>query len=943
MPDAAPRDYRDTVFLPATAFPMRGGLPQREPEILARWEADGLYARLREDSAGRPTFLLHDGPPYANGHLHIGHALNKIHKDVINRARQMSGQDALYVPGWDCHGLPIEWQIEESYRKSGRDKDSVPVLQFRAECRAHAQKWLDVQAAEFRRLGVQGDWAGRYATMDFSSEAAIAGEIGRFLLNGALYRGLRPVMWSPVEKTALAEAEVEYHDHTSTTIWVRFPVIATADAGDDLDGASVVIWTTTPWTIPANRAVAAGPEIDYVLVRVDAVAEGSLARAGERIVVAEALLDQVCADTGITARTILRTTPGAALSGVTMAHPLRGRGYEFDVPLLLGAHVTTEQGTGLVHTAPSHGEDDFALGRAHGLEVPETVGDDGTFNAWVPGFAGLHVYKAADAVCAALADTGALLARGKLVHSYPHSWRSKAPLIYRATPQWFIRMDGPEQIRARALDAIADTRFIPEKGRNRIRAMVEGRPDWCISRQRAWGVPIAIFVERATGQPLRDPEVMARVVSIFAAEGADSWYSSPPSRFLGEGRDPAAFEQVMDIVDVWFESGSTHAFTLEARGLPWPADLYLEGSDQHRGWFQSSLLEAVGTRGRAPFRAILTDGFVLDEHGRKMSKSLGNVTAPKEVTDLYGADILRLWVMNSDTSEDLRIGPEILKQQSELYRRLRNTLRWLLGALDGFAPAEIVPHAELPELERWVLHRLSVLDARVRGAVASHEWTGVVPELHGFCATDLSAFYFDVRKDSLYCDRPDSSRRRAVRTVLDQVQRCLCAWLAPVLCFTAEEAWQARFGAGESVHRTLFPMTPNEWRDDALDARWDAIRTVRQQATAAIEALRAEKQVKSSLEAQLTFPSGQDLLDAGHWEEVAIVSRVTIDASQRADSLADVDDPIKVVAKAAPGHKCTRCWRVLSEVGENARHPALCLRCTDAVDSGLCGQPAAAA
>ncbi len=951
MPDAAPRDYRDTVFLPATAFPMRGGLPQREPEILARWEADGLYARLREESAGRPTFLLHDGPPYANGHLHIGHALNKIHKDVINRARQMSGQDALYVPGWDCHGLPIEWQIEESYRKAGRDKDGVPVLQFRAECRAHAQKWLDVQAAEFRRLGVQGDWAGRYATMDFSSEAAIAAEIGRFLLNGALYRGLRPVMWSPVEKTALAEAEVEYHDHTSTTIWVRFPVVD-APGNDDLLGASVVIWTTTPWTIPANRAVAAGPGIDYALIRVDTVAEGSLAQPGERIVVALALLPQVCADVGIVAHEVLRTMQGEALQDLLFTHPLRRSGYEFDVPLLLGAHVTTEQGTGLVHTAPSHGEDDFALGRAHGLEVPETVGDDGTFNAWVPLFAGTHVYKAADPVCAALTEAGTLLARAKLVHSYPHSWRSKAPLITRATPQWFIRMDGPERIRARALDAIADTRFIPEKGRNRIRAMVEGRPDWCISRQRAWGVPIAIFVERATGEPLRDPEVMARVVSIFAAEGADAWYSSPPFRFLGEGRDPAAFEQVMDIVDVWFESGSTHAFTLEARGLPWPADLYLEGSDQHRGWFQSSLLEAVGTRGQAPFRAILTDGFVLDEHGRKMSKSLGNVTAPSEVTDLYGADILRLWVMNSDTSEDLRIGPEILKQQSELYRRLRNTLRWLLGALDGFAPAEIVPHAELPELERWVLHRLSLLDARVRGAVASHEWAGVVPELHGFCATDLSAFYFDVRKDPLYCDRPDSPRRRAVRTVLDQVQRCLCAWLAPVLCFTAEEAWQARFGAGESVHRILFPAIPGEWHDDALAERWTRIQVIRRRITGLLEPARATGAIRSSLEAGVDLPLADadlSLLPDELWAELAIVSVLTTrrdpnrpPAGEPWATSADSTPPDAVMVFKAPGYKCARCWRVLPEVGENARHPALCRRCTDAVDSGLCGQPAAA-
>ncbi len=939
MPDATPpRDYRDTVFLPTTAFPMRGGLPAKEPEILARWDADDLYARLREDSAGRPTFLLHDGPPYANGHLHIGHALNKIHKDVINRARQMSGFDALYVPGWDCHGLPIEWQIEESYRKAGRNKDDVPILQFRAECRAHAQKWLDIQAAEFRRLGVQGDWPNRYATMDFASEAAIAAEIGRFLLNGALYRGLRPVMWSPVEKTALAEAEVEYHDHTSTTIWVRFPVTSTADA--DLAGASIVIWTTTPWTIPANRAVAAGPEIDYALVQVDAAAEGSLAIPGERIVVAEALLPQVCADTGITARTILRTLPGTALAGLRLDHPLRGHGYDFDVPLLLGDHVTTEQGTGLVHTAPSHGEDDFALGRAHGLEVPETVGDDGTFNPWVPRFAGVHVYKAADPVCAALADAGTLLARAKLVHAYPHSWRSKAPLIYRATPQWFIRMDGPEHIRARALDAIEATRFIPEKGRNRIRAMVESRPDWCISRQRAWGVPIAIFVERATGEPLRDPAVMARVTAIFAAEGADAWYNSPPSRFLGEGRDPADFDQVMDIVDVWFESGSTHAFTLEARGLPWPADLYLEGSDQHRGWFQSSLLEAVGTRGQAPFRAVLTDGFVLDEHGRKMSKSLGNVTAPKEVTDLYGADILRLWVMNSDTAEDLRIGPEILKQQSELYRRIRNTLRWLLGALDGFSESETVPHAGLPELERWVLHRLSVLDARVRQAVATHEWTGVLPDLHGFCNTDLSAFYFDVRKDSLYCDRPDAPRRRATRTVLDQVQRCLCAWLAPVLCFTAEEAWQARFGEHDSVHRTQFPTLPLEWnqtRDDATSP-WDNIREVRRKITQAIEAQRALGIIKSSVEAKvkLRFQGIGNPLTEERWAEIAIVSNVVIESSEmgKVAGLGGLDwTTVAVTVTRAEGEKCARCWRILPEVGQQAAHPTLCLRCTDAVEA----------
>ncbi|HET6307996.1 MAG TPA: isoleucine--tRNA ligase, partial [Rhodopila sp.] len=757
--DEPRRDYRDTVFLPQTSFPMRGDLPKKEPQILAKWEAMDLWGKIRAASAGKPLFILHDGPPYANGHLHIGTALNKILKDVVNRTRQMAGYDANYIPGWDCHGLPIEWKIEEQYRAKKQDKDAVPILDFRAECRAYADHWMGVQAAEFRRLGVEGAWRERYATMDRGSEAAIAGEICKFLLNGALYRGLRPVMWSPVEKTALAEAEIEYHDHTSTTIWVRFPVVKASVPA--VEGASVVIWTTTPWTMPGNRAVAAGAEFDYAVVVVDAVGEGSLALVGEKIVVAAALLESVLKDTGVTAHTVKAVVKGSDLAGTVMAHPLRGRGYEQDTPLLLAEFVTTEAGTGFVHIAPGHGEDDFVLGKAHGIEVPETVGDDGTFNPWVPLFSGAHVYKAADPVCAALTEAGALLGRGKIVHSYPHSWRSKAPLIFRATPQWFIAMDGEHRIREKALAAIAATQFVPDQGRNRIGSMVAARPDWCISRQRAWGVPIPVFVEKRTGEPLRDPAVVERIIEAFEAEGADAWYSSPASRFLGNGYDPADYEQVMDIVDVWFESGSTHAFVLEKRGLPWPADLYLEGSDQHRGWFHSSLLEAVGTRGVAPFKAILTHGFVNDEKGRKMSKSLGNTTAPEEVAKQFGVDILRLWVMSSDTTDDLRIGQEILKQQAELYRRLRNTLRWVLGSLDGFSADEIVPVAEMPELERWVLHRIAEFDEQLRAAVESYDWTGVYPDIHNFCATDLSAFYFDIRKDAVYCDRPDSVRRRA--------------------------------------------------------------------------------------------------------------------------------------------------------------------------------------
>ncbi|NOG70177.1 isoleucine--tRNA ligase [Roseicella sp. DB1501] len=933
--DTALRDYRGTVFLPETSFPMRGDLPKREPQWLARWEQLKLWERLRAQSKGRERFVLHDGPPYANGPLHIGHALNKILKDVINRAAQMAGKDADYVPGWDCHGLPIEWKIEEEYRdpkgkyQGGRKKDDVPVLEFRAECRAYAAHWLDVQREEFKRLGVFGDWAGRYATMDLTSEAAIVREIGKFLTNGSLYRGLRPVMWSPVEKTALAEAEIEYHDHVSPTLWARFRLQRAA--AEDLVGASVVIWTTTPWTIPGNRAVAYGEEIDYALLHVDAVGEDSHLVPGERLLVALPLLPQFEKDAKLGAHSVKRVLKGAELAGAVAAHPLAGwnAGYDFPVPLLPGDFVTTEAGTGFVHIAPGHGEDDFNLGRAHGLAVPETVNDDGSFTVQAPGFTGLHVFKAHDAVYAACEAAGTLVAKSKLTHSYPHSWRSKKPVIFRATPQWFIAMDDANRIREKALAAIDATHFVPDQGRNRIGSMVAARPDWCISRQRAWGVPIAVFVERATGEPLRDPTVMDRIIAAFAEEGADAWYKpGAAARFLGKGRDPADYEQVMDIVDVWFESGSTHAFVLPDHGLPFPADLYLEGSDQHRGWFHSSLLESIGTNGVAPFKAVLTHGFVLDEQGRKMSKSLGNVTAPQQVMQQYGADILRLWVMNSDTAEDLRIGPEILKQQAELYRRIRNSLRWLLGNLAGFEEGETVPYAELPELERWVLHRLTELDARIRKAAEDYDWTGVYPEIHNFCATDLSAFYFDIRKDALYCDGPDSHRRRSARTVLDVLHRCLCAWLAPVLVFTAEEAWLARFpDENGSIHLTDFPMVPEGWKDPALAERWAEIRRFRRSVTGDIEEKRRAGTIGSSLQAKalLRFAPEEpaNVLTAEEWAEVLIVSQVTLTEA------AETGETVEV----APGTKCDRCWRVLPEVGVSERHPTLCRRCEAVVEA----------
>ncbi len=707
-------DYKSTVFLPRTDFPMKAGLPELEPQLLARWERIGLYDRLRAMSRGRDKFVLHDGPPYANGHLHLGHALNKILKDVINRTQQMQGKDANYVPGWDCHGLPIEWKIEEKYREAGKDKDEVDVVQFRAECRQFAAHWIAIQREEFQRLGVLGDWSHPYTTMTHAAEATIVAELGRFLLDGSLYKGAKPVLWSVVEKTALAEAEVEYHDHVSTTIWVKFPVVA--GGVPELDGASVVIWTTTPWTMPGNRAVAYGPDFTYAVVEVASADNGSLAVPGEKLVLLKDLVAAVARDAGCTL-TVLKEIPGKRLAGTVCRHPLAfhpeaAGGYSFAVPLLPAGFVTTDTGTGFVHIAPGHGEDDWLLGKEHGVAVPDTVQPDGRYFPHVAIFAGQEVLAqgrngkyyspVAKPVMAAMTQCGALLAHGKVEHSYPHSWRSKAPLIFRNTPQWFISMER-HGLRAKALEAVGATRFVPAAGRNRLTAMVEGRPDWCVSRQRAWGVPIAVFVERATGEPLRDAEVVGRIVAAFAAEGADSWFTSPPSRFLGPERDPADYEQMTDILDVWFDSGCTHAFVLESGEWPnlgWPADVYLEGSDQHRGWFQSSLLESCGTRGRAPYDTVLTHGFLLDEEGRKMSKSLGNGVEPQDVIATQGADILRLWVTASDYGEDLRIGPQVLKTQVDTYRRLRNTLRYLLGAVDGFDAAEAVAVADMPELER---------------------------------------------------------------------------------------------------------------------------------------------------------------------------------------------------------------------------------------------------
>ncbi|HEX2526227.1 MAG TPA: isoleucine--tRNA ligase [Geminicoccus sp.] len=926
------QDLKSTVFLPKTDFPMRAALPEREPAIVQRWIDAGLWEQIRGKSKGRPLFVLHDGPPYANGNIHMGTTLNKVLKDLINRSRQMLGYDANYVPGWDCHGLPIEWQIEQEYRKRGADKDAVPIVQFRQECRRHADKYIDIQRKEFQRLGCLGDWNHPYTTMAFSSEASIFEELAKFLQNGSLYRGLKAVMWSTVEKTALAEAEVEYHDHTSTTIWVRFPLARVIDPV--LTGAAVVIWTTTPWTIPANRAVAYGSDIAYVALEPTEVADDATVKAGDRLIVAEDLLPSFLETARITTHKVRARFPGSALAGCIAHHPLRGLadGYMFDVPLLAGDFVTTEQGTGLVHIAPSHGEDDFNLGAENDIPAEDTVGDDGTYTARVPGFVGTHVFKAHEPVIAALAERGALVARGKLLHSYPHSWRSKAPLIFRATAQWFIAMDDSVQVRSKALAAIDATTFVPEKGKNRLRSMVEDRPDWCVSRQRAWGVPIAVFVDKATGQPLRDPEVCRRIADSFREEGSDAWWSRDPQSFLGDRYRAEDFEKVDDILDVWFDSGSTHAFTLEGRpDLRWPADLYLEGSDQHRGWFQSSLLESCGTRGRAPFDTVLTHGFVVDAAGRKMSKSLGNTLSPMDLMKTHGADILRLWVVSTDFSEDIRISKDILDRTADSYRKARNTLRYLLANLDGFSPAERLPYEQLPELEQWVLHRLAEIDRAVRDGNEAYDFLGPYKQVLEFASIDLSAFYFDVRKDSLYCDHPEDLRRRAARTVLDRVFEHLVRWLAPILVFTTEEAWRYRRGeeAG-SIHLEQFLEIPASWMRPDLGERWDQVRTLRRVVTGALEIERREKRIGSSLEAapEVYMTEAQArVLDGLDLAELAITSWAKAKVGEGPADAFRLEEVAgaSVVPKQAEGEKCLRCWRVLPEVSNSEDH--VCRRC----------------
>tara|TARA_Y100001970_G_scaffold294370_1_gene451908 strand:- start:8205 stop:11078 length:2874 start_codon:yes stop_codon:yes gene_type:complete len=942
------QDYRKTIFLPQTDFPMKAQLPKKEPDIIAYWNDLEVYKKLRTSSRGRKKFVLHDGPPYANGHLHIGHALNKILKDVIIRSQQMMGRDAIYVPGWDCHGLPIEWQIEQKYRKSGKDKDSISKVEFRSECRAFAEHWIDIQKKEFQRLGVIGDWDNSYSTMDFKSEAQIVREIGKFLINGGLYRGSKPVMWSPVEKTALAEAEIEYHDHTSTAIWVKFPILNSPI--NELSDVSILIWTTTPWTIPGNRAIAFGPTLKYSVIEVISAQEGCGGIGGEKIAMAGQLIPQICEEVGIVDYRLLKEDiSGSDIMGTICSHPFRGMGYDFDVPLLPGDHVNLDQGSGFVHTAPGHGVEDFEAVIQYNrsqehlsdskklIEIPETVGADGTYFDHIPIFSRKHVYKVNEQVVDVLRDTKSLLYQGEMVHSYPHSWRSKAPLIFRNTPQWFISMD-TNNLRKNALEGIDKVRWVPESGKKRIYSMIETRPDWVVSRQRVWGVPITVFLNRETGEPLRDNAVVDRIASAVEEEGAEAWLTRDAKDFLGPEYDPEKFEQVMDILDVWFDSGSSHSFVLEGReDQAWPASLYLEGSDQHRGWFHSSLLESCGTRGQPPYEAVLTHGFVMDGAGKKMSKSLGNVVSPDDVLKKYGADILRLWVVGADYSEDLRISDEILKYQSDSYRRLRNTLRYLLGNLHGFEENEKVNFQDMPELERWVLHRIYKIDQDIRRYTNDFEFHSIFTTLHNFCSTELSAFYFDIRKDTLYCDSKSSIIRRSARTVLDELFNCLTAWLAPILCFTAEEAWSIRYpDRTDSVHFRDFPSIPADWCNENIELRWEKIRQVRRVVTGALEVERAEKRIGSSLEAKAIVwinQEYQDLFSSLKPEEIFITSGTEFQSGNPPTDSFSIDEvpKVSVVIEDSEGEKCVRCWRFMPDTGCVKAHPDLCTRCAEVV------------
>ena len=899
------------INLPKTAFSMKANLPTREPEFLKFWEKINLYRELRNSRKGEEKFILHDGPPYANGNIHMGTALNKILKDIIVKFHQMDGKDSVYVPGWDCHGLPIEWKIEEQYKKNKKNKNEVPVVEFRKECRSFAEKWIEVHKDQFKRLGVVGDWENYYSTMSYDAEAQIVRELGKFLKEGSLYRGFKPVLWSTVEKTALADAEVEYQDHKSDTIYASFKVKKSKIK--ELNDNEIVIWTTTPWTIPANKALAYNENLDYLLVKIND--DGDF--KDKKIVVAEALLESVIKDCNIESHEISKKFKGKELKDTICIHPFFNLGFNYDIPMLEARFVTTEQGTGIVHCAPSHGPDDFNLCMNNGIKAIETVDGDGKYTGNVKLFEGVHIFKANPLIIEKLKEEKKLLSNGELVHSYPHSWRSKAPLVHRATPQWFISMES-HNLRSKALKAIDETNFYPSKGKERLKSMIETRPDWCVSRQRVWGVPLPIFVNKKNKEILIDDEVFENIAKIYEKEGSDCWFSDNPQKFLGKKYKAEDYEKLSDIVEVWFDSGSTHSFVLEKRDdLKWPASMYLEGSDQHRGWFHSSLLESCGTRGRAPFESILSHGFVVDGKGLKMSKSLGNVIAPEDILKKYGADILRIWVASSNYAEDLRIDYSILDQHSESYRKIRNTFRYLLGNLnDKFENIDLdkIDIKELPELEQFMLHKIYVLNSNFNGYFKNYDFHNLYKELLNFCTVDLSAFYFDIRKDTLYCDPINSKKRKSSLILLNIILDILLRWFAPILSFTTEEIYQLVERKNKSIHLEKFLDLPKSFKNDVIYKKWLELIKIRDICNISIEEKRANKEIGSSLEADLDVKLNnkfKQIVENVDFSELCITSKAEIDFDEKTE--------VSVTTKKALGKKCKVCWKIKLDPCE--RHP----------------------
>ena len=896
---------KSQINLPKTTFSMKANLPIKEPEILKFWENINLYDELRKSSKGNEKFVLHDGPPYANGNIHMGTALNKILKDIIVKFHQMDGKDSVYVPGWDCHGLPIEWKIEEEYKKNKRNKSEVPIVEFRKECRAFAEKWIEIHKDQFKRLGVVGDWENYYSTMSYDAEAQIVRELSKFLKEGSLYRGFKPVLWSTVEKTALADAEVEYKDHKSDTIYASFSIKSSKIK--ELIDCNVIIWTTTPWTIPANRALAYNANLDYLIVKIND--DGDF--KNKKIIIAKDLLNSVIKDCKIKDFKELKKFTGRDFEGTVCSHPFLDLGYDYDIPMLEARFVTTEQGTGIVHCAPSHGPDDFNLCLNNGIKAIETVDADGRYTKNVALFEGSHIFKSNSVVIEKLKDQKNLLSFGELIHSYPHSWRSKAPLVHRATPQWFISMES-HKLRDKALKAINDTSFYPSKGKERLRSMIETRPDWCVSRQRVWGVPLPIFVNKKTDKILIDDEVFENIANIYEKEGSDCWFSDDPQKFLGEKYKSEDYKKLSDIVEVWFDSGSTHSFVLEKRkDLKWPASMYLEGSDQHRGWFHSSLLESCGTRGRAPFESILSHGFVVDGKGLKMSKSLGNVIAPEDILKKYGADILRIWVASSNYAEDLRIDYSILDQHSESYRKIRNTFRYLLGNLnDNFEELnfkDIEPN-NLPELEQLMLHKLYTLNNSFSAHFKSYDFHNLYKELLNFCTVDLSAFYFDIRKDTLYCDPQNSNKRKSTLVLLNIILNSLLRWFAPILSFTTEEIYQLVSKRKKSVHLENFLEFPKNFENLKLNDKWAQLIKIRDVCNISIEEKRASKVIGSSLEASLKIKLSKknlEIIEGIDLAELCITSSISV--------LESNSDDIDVETQKAEGNKCPVCWKISKE------------------------------